>query len=653
MYINVTLFGGVIEPLTYRIPEGLPDQIKVGSLVRVPVRTSTRVALVIARVNKPQTAYEIKDIIGLEPFPHDDHFQPYIKKLADYYRIDPLRFIWRMKQFIGSPVTAQEPSSPPDQTQAREAQLTAEQQTAVDAILPSLDTNEFSPHVIHGVTGSGKTMVYRFLIQQALGQGKSVILLLPEVMMAVAFEHTFKQWFSADQVVGFHSASSVKEKKRLWQSLLYGKPQLIIGVHLPMLLPIPHLGLIVVDEEHETGFQEKRYPKINAKEAALLRAQQQKIPIVLGSATPSLQTLHQVKTKGWPLHKLEQRYAGAFPSITVVPLRDQKQRKNFWITPELERAIADRLEKGEQTIIFMNRRGFCFFVQCKECSFIFSCPNCSVSLTLHVSETNNSLRCHYCEYAQQAPTACSSCKSSNLLNKGIGTQQVVTTLQKLFPHARIGRADLDSTAERKKWQQTIDAMTQYQLDILVGTQMVTKGYHFPKVTLVGVLWADVNLSMPIFNAAETCLQQLIQVAGRAGRASKGSQVIIQSMIDHPIFNYLEETKYPEFYTTEIAHREILGYPPCKRLAELEMRGTDEAQLEKEAQAIAEQLYTANKHNIQILGPALPPVHKMNNWFVRKIYLKAPTINHIASLLATIDARNIRSRIFYTPNPLGL
>ncbi len=652
MYINVTLFGGLQQPLTYRIPDSLTDQITVGCLVRVPVRNSSRAALVVSFSQKPRVEYEIKDIQGLEPVPNDPEFQPYLAKLASYYRVDPTRFIWRMKQFLGQKQTAKDIAVTSAVPIAHEFNLTPEQQNIFSAISPALLANQFTPHVIHGVTGSGKTMVYRALIEQVLAQGKNAVLLLPEVMMAVAFEHTFKQWFSAEQVIGFHSASSVKEKKRLWQAMLHNKPTLIIGVHLPMLLPIPNLGLIVIDEEHETGFQEKRHPKINAKEAALLRAQQYQIPIILGSATPSMHTLHQVKTKSWPLHKLAQRYAGAFPSIRVIQLRDKKQRKNFWVTPELERAIADRLAKKEQAIIFINRRGFSFFVQCKECSFIFNCSNCSVSLTLHMNE-QPVLRCHYCEYAQPGPACCGKCKSTNLLNKGIGTQQVVTMLQKLFPVARIGRADLDSTAERKKWQQTVDAMTNYELDILVGTQMVTKGYHFPKVTLVGVLWADVNLSMPIFNAAETCLQQLIQVAGRAGRASVGSEVIIQSMIDHPIFNYLEETKYPEFYGAEIAQREILGYPPCKRFAELEIRNMNEAQLERDVQEIAEQLYAANKHNIQILGPALPPVYKMNNWFVRKIYFKAPTINHIASLLATVDARNIRSRIFYTPNPVGL
>lgn len=315
------------------------------------------------------------------------------------------------------------------------------------------------------------------------------LLSLPEVSLALEFEQRLRKEFSETiPLFSFHSATSAKNKKIVWQQLLDGKPVVIIGVHLPVLMPIANLGLIIIDEEHEVGYQEKKHPKINTKEAALWRAKIAQIPILLGSATPSLATLYNVKTRGWDIFHLHQRFAGSFPQIKTVSLLEKKERrKNFWITQELSQALTTCLQKKEQAIIFLNRRGFSFFVQCKNCSFVFSCLNCSVSLTLH---KDNLLICHYCGISCAQPTVCTQCKASadSLLKKGIGTQQVVSILQSLFPYARIGRADLDATSKKKHWQQTMADFSQGKLDILVGTQTITKGYHFPNVTLVGIIW---------------------------------------------------------------------------------------------------------------------------------------------------------------------
>ena len=331
-------------------------------------------------------------------------------------------------------------------------------------------------------------------------------------------------------------------------------------------------------------------------------------------------------------------------------LTDKKERKNFWLSNELYREIQDRIEKKEQTIIFLNRRGYSFFVQCKTCSFISCCPACSVSLTLH---SNGIMSCHYCGYRQAQPTACSECKKTTFIKKGIGTQQVVAILEKLFPHATIARADLDTTRKKKEWYKTVQAMHDGTIDILVGTQTITKGYHFPRVTLVGILWADLNLHFPIFNAAETTLQQLIQVAGRAGRQSDESTVIVQAMDDHTIFSYLNEVDYLRFYQQELQTRQLLGYPPQKRLVELELKHTNEATLEKESQNLAAYLHSKQqrkKIDVQILGPAKPPVHKIKNWYSRKIYLKARNIADIVQLYQYAKQTPYTSLLFFTPNP---
>ena len=536
---------------------------------------------------------------------------------------------------------------------AKTVTLTDEQQKICAGIMPHIITPQFTPTLIHGVTGSGKTEIYKRLIQQAIAQRKTVLLLLPEVTLALQFANLMKAQLNADiQIFSFHSGCTGKEKTDLWKALLRQEPLLIIGVHLPILLPIANLGLIIVDEEHDPGYQEKKHPKINTKEAAIWRAKLANIPIVLGSATPSITSLHNAKTKGWLFFELKKRFAGSFPTIKTVFLSDKKLRRNFWISQELENQLKACLKRKEQAIIFLNRRGYSFFVQCKACSFIFECKRCSVSLTLH---EHNELACHYCDYRTTLPDACTQCRApeKEFLKKGIGTQQVVSILEKMLPYARIARADMDTTVKKNTWQETVENFKNGAIDILVGTQTITKGYHFPNVTLVGVLWADLNLHFPIYNASETTLQQLIQVAGRAGRQRDSSTVIVQSMSDHRIFEFINEVDYPRFYEAEIETRTMVGYPPCKRLVEIEMKHNNVTLLEREADRLMRELrmhQSSITANIIILGPAKPPVHKIKNTHSRKIYLKAENHNDLVRLFQKIDQNSYRSALFFTPNP---
>jgi primosomal protein N' (replication factor Y) len=652
MYINVRLLKGFSGILTYKIPADAPP-IAIGSIVTVPIRTQIKPAVVLAiHHSAPENqSFVIKELLTLETIPYADYYQPFLTKLSSYYQIDSVHFTKRITQFISQKELPSDATAEPSASCTTEIiTLTDEQQCVVTFMNPQIEKQQYTPVLLHGVTGSGKTEVYKKLILQAHQQGKTTILLLPEVTLAVNFELLLKSQLINISIFGFHSATSVKDKKKLWVSLCAGTPVLIIGVHLPIFLPISNLGLIIIDEEHEIGFQEKKHPKINSKEAALIRAQLANIPIILGSATPSISSLYNVKMKGWHFFQLKKRFSGSFPTIITVPLNDKKKRKNFWISKKLELAIIDRLSKSEQTIIFLNRRGYSFFVQCKQCSFIFECTHCSVSLTLH---EHNMLHCHYCGQTTTQPTTCPSCKTDqSFLKKGIGTQQVVEILQKLFPTARIGRADMDSTVNKKQWQETIRSMHDGSLDILVGTQTITKGYHFPKVTLVGILWADLNLHFPIFNAAETTLQQLIQVAGRAGRNSAESLVVIQTMLDHPIFAYVDEINYLAFYHSHIEQRITIGYPPYNRLVEIELKHNDEQLLDKEADLLASLLNDQSKNSL-VLGPAKPPIHKIKNSYSRKIYLKDSEMTPLITLFSAIDKKKFKSSLFFTPNPLNL
>lgn len=653
MFIQVKLLNGFSEPLWYKVPADWQEKPELGSVVTVPLKQRKLPALVHKlSVEKPAVKFAIRPADRIEVFPRDKVYQEYLHKLAVYYQVDQIHFVKRIQQFVKQKKVDQIVETENELTTKKLVTLTSEQQRVVDFLAPHIKKPSYKPTVLHGVTGSGKTEVYKKLIAAAVEQGKTVLLLLPEVTLAAQFARLLTDQLDGSiPVTSFHSGTGAKEKRFVWQQLCAGKPLLIVGVHVPVLLPIAHLGLIIVDEEHEVGFQEKRHPKVNSKEAALIRAQLAGIPILLGSATPSITTLHNAKTKGWDFFQLKKRFAGEFPKVSVVQIDGKKRRKNFWITEELEKALAQRLENNEQSILFINRRGFSFFMQCKPCGFVFSCTNCSVSLTLH---QNGQLVCHYCGQSQGVPKVCPSCsvKNSEFIKKGIGTQQVASIVQKLFPSATVARADLDTTVNRKRWQQTMQNVIDGHIDIIIGTQTITKGYHLPKVTLVGVLWADLNLNFPMFNAAETTLQQLIQVAGRAGRQRTGAEVVIQTMTQHPIFEYVHEVDYLKFYARESISRKLVGYPPFIRLAEIELKSDDEELIDKEAFKLVTELKQLNQKNtVSILGPALPPVHKVQNAYRRKIYLKAQNINQLIALFTALKKERYKSGLFFTPNPV--
>lgn len=650
MLIDVKLVSGFTKTLTYKVPADWPA-LEINMLVRVPVRSARILALIVKIY--PETTpslFSIREALQIEPFPADENYFCFLQQLGTYYQVQPAYFIKRMHVFLKEKEISHLLTTQHEQEEKKiqKITLTAEQETIIKALGKPITTPCYYPAVLHGVTGSGKTEIYKSLIMQTFSQQKTTVLLLPEVSLALQFERILREQLPHTiTIFAFHSATTPKQKQLLWDHLLSKKPALIIGVHLPILLPIPHLGLIIIDEEHEVGFQEKKHPKINTKQAALLRARQENIPILLGSATPSVSSLYNVEHREWHFFELKKRFAGNFPTIQTVSLTDKKQRQSFWISNPLRQALKERLIKKEQSIVFLNRRGVCFFIQCKACSFIFSCTACSVSLTLHSDQT---LRCHYCAYTICYPTKCLKCNESEFFKKGIGTEQIVTILQKMLPTARIGRADLDVTSNKKLWKQTVTSFENKELDILVGTQTITKGYHFPNVTLVGIIWADINLNFPYYNARETTLQQLIQVAGRAGRQHAESLVIMQTMTDHPVFKYLNEVDYLQFYDDEIKKREEIGYPPFIRLAEIEIKHSQESIVEDNALRIAAHLM--QQKNIRVLGPAKPPVACIKKIFSRKIYLKAESFNLLQNAYNSLNPRQYKSALFFTPDPLN-
>lgn len=650
MYIEVKLLNNFNKLLTYAIPESWPQKPIIGSIVTVPLKSTEQLAMVQKiLVKKPNAKFEIRDALELEVLPDDKNYFTYLEKLAGYYNLEPINFLMRLKSFIHTNSEEIDARISTEELEIKN-QLSEEQQKIYESLVCDVIENKFSASLIYGVTGSGKSEIYKKLIEAAISQDKSAIFILPEVSLALEFERKFRAYFgNSIDIFSFHSGTSQKDKKQLWNFLLNNRPVLIVGVHQPVFLPIFNLGLIIVDEEHETGYQEKKHPRINSKEAALIRAKEYGIPIILGSATPSLTSFYNVEMGRWKLFELRERFRGKFSEIKVVELlKDKVGRKNFWISSELEKAIHLRLLKKEQVIIFLNRRGFSFFIQCEDCGAISSCKNCDVSLTLH---SDNMLRCHYCEYFCGMPELCSECSSVKFLKKGLGTQQVVSILEKLYLGAKIGRMDLDVSANKKKSQQLIQDFESNQIDILVGTQSVTKGYNFPNVTLVGVIWGDLDLSLPIYNAYETTVQKLIQVAGRAGRFDKPGQVIVQVLSQNSnLDKYVHEKDYISFIKKELKQREIFEYPPYVRLFELEVRNTSEASLNKDVLKIVEVLNSCDEI-FNLLGPVNPPVSRVNKVYRKIFYIKVSDYRIMNKIYSKISAEKISSLFFMTVNPL--
>ena len=653
MFVEIKLLNNFPKLLTYQVPEHLIAKIVPGILVQVPLQNRIESGMVVKIVPAKNFGFAIKEIQDIYQLPDDSLYSSFIQKLAAYHHIDVIDLLYRMKSFLGQEAELEEHIPSVHEKNVMHV-LTSEQEIAYQAIVQDVVVQKYKVSCLQGVTGSGKTEVYKHLIQAAITHNKSVILLLPEVSLAMRFEHLLKATFPEYALFGFHSGTSASLKKQVWNNLLQEKPCIIIGVHLPTLLPIKNVGLVIVDEEHEAGYQEKKHPRIHTRDAAILRAHHYQIPIVLGSATPSFSTLWNVKQKGWNHFELKQRFSGNFPHMQFVNLHDKKPRKHFWISDPLYKAMQDRLVKKEQIIIFINRRGYSFFVQCKSCGLIPTCNQCSVSLTLH---NDYQLLCHYCGHTKLFETHCFECKQDEavFLKKGVGTEQVVTIIEKLFHYAKIARADMQTTSKKKMWQETVENFAQGKIDILVGTQTVTKGYHFPGVTLVGVLWADLHLHFPFYNASETAFQQLIQVAGRAGRQSETSLVIVQTLAQHEIFSVLDERKYVQFYEQELQSRMLLGYPPAAYLAEIEIIGSQESIVEDDAKkvgSIIREFIEKNALKVQILGPVPALVYCIKNRWTQKIYLKAALSKDLHAAYQAIDCAVLQSSIYFTPNPVS-
>ena len=506
-------------------------------------------------------------------------------------------------------------------TDEKVIQFTLEQSHAIEAFWEDYEQEKFGTYLIHGVTGSGKTEVYIEMIRRVAKSGRQAIVLIPEIALTFQTVMRFYRSFG-DRVSIMHSRLSAGERYDQMMRAKHGEIDVMIGPRSALFTPFPDLGLIVIDEEHENTYKSEQVPRYHARETAIARADMEGASVVLGSATPSLEAMYRARHGEYKLLELRQRsMQQEMADVYVVDLREELKTGNRSILSGLlQGMIADRLEKKEQIMLFLNRRGYAGFVSCRECGYVVKCSHCDVSLSSH---KNGKMVCHYCGYEEPKVQTCPECGSRHIGEFRAGTQQIEEIVKRQFPQARVLRMDMDTTREKDGHEKILSAFANGEADILIGTQMIVKGHDFPDVTLVGVLAADMSLYTNDYRSGERTFQLLTQAEGRAGRGRKKGEAVIQTYSpEHYAIQTAAAQDYEAFYNEEIRYRELMGYPPAQNLLAVLVTCEDEAHLEKGCKYLKEYAKRiAGSHPIDIIGPANPGIGKINDVYRKVLYLK--------------------------------
>ena len=508
--------------------------------------------------------------------------------------------------------------------------LTTAQSSVLEQIEQQMNSETYAAFLLHGVTGSGKTEIYMRAMDKALKVGRSAMMLVPEIALTPVFSRRLRARFG-DQVAIFHSSLQKGERFDEWTRVRNGDARVVIGTRSAVFAPVKNLGLIVVDEEHESSYRQQESPYYNARDVAIVRAQKESATVVLGSATPSLESFHNARKGKYQLLTLPERIA-ARPMATarIIDMRNVFARhgKPRVFSDELLEAIRETHERQEQSIILLNRRGYSSFILCRSCGETVQCPNCDVTLTYHRSE--RVIVCHYCNHREAVPRVCPSCGKKYIYYVGEGTEQIEEMLKLLFPALRVARIDRDTTARRKVFEQSLADFSAGKIDTLVGTQMLAKGHDFPNVTLVGVVSVDAGLALPDFRSAERTFQLITQVAGRAGRGDRPGRVLIQTY--HPYHYALRHAcaqDYEGFYDEELRYRQNHSYPPFVALASLLVHGPDLGRVRNDSLELRKQLDAANQdRKSRILGPAPAPLSRLKGEHRFQLLIKSRSRKHL-------------------------
>ncbi|MEK9159144.1 MAG: primosomal protein N' [Patescibacteria group bacterium] len=598
--------------LTYRVPAAL--SLKIGDGVLVPFQKGEKAGVVL-RIHNEAPSFATKEILSV--LNEEGLLQSWQLELADwicdYYfcsKYDAVRLMLP-KNIFRAPKKARKTKAETKKTKKEIIHtLTPEQEAIVDSII-----KEKPPvALLHGITGAGKTEIYKQLIKNFIQEGQQCLLLVPEISLTPQLLKYFEAAFP--QIAVIHSRISDGKKAEIWKSIQSGEINLVIGSRSALFSPFKNLGLIVMDEEHEWSYKQDQNPRYHARETALKVAELTGAQVVFGSATPSVETFFKATEGLYKLYTLSERISGTpLPNVQLIDMREELKARNYTIFSDaLEQKMRSTLAKKEQIILFLNRRGSASSVLCRDCGYVFQCPNCDLALTYHARKLREqSLICHHCGIVQRMEETCPSCKGTRVKYLGLGTERVETDLKKLFPLARIQRADRDTMSKKDSFTELHEKLNNQEIDILIGTQMIGKGFDIPNITLVGVIMADMGLHIPDFRTSERMFQLLTQVAGRAGRREKQGEVCIQTYNpDHPSIFFSQTHDYNGFYEQEIISRKEGAFPPFGRIAKLMYCDPSVKVCEDAARAL-EKLIPKDTHKVYAAPALLSRINKQYQW----------------------------------------
>jgi primosomal protein N' (replication factor Y) (superfamily II helicase) len=540
----------------------------------------------------------------------------------------------------------------------RNRQLTQEQADGLDRLRALADTRAFRVALLHGVTGSGKTELYIRLSAVVRASGRNVLMLVPEIALTPATASLFRQAFGA-QVAILHSALSDGERHDEWQRIRRGDACFVVGTRSAVFAPLGDVGLIVVDEEHDASYKQEENPRYNGRDVAIVRAQRENALIVLASATPSMESYHNAMIGRYERVVLQRRVKDRpLPAVSVVDMREEYATTgpDVVLSRAMVEAISARLASQEQALVLLNRRGFATAVFCRQCAGTLECPNCSVSLVVHGEGTARRARCHYCNYSTRVPTACQVCAGPYLEQTGFGTERVEAEIRRLWPAARIARLDRDAIRRKGALAQLLQQFRQGDIDVLVGTQMIAKGHDFPRVTLVGVVSADIGLGLADFRASERTFQLLTQVAGRAGRGEQAGEAIIQTLYpEHYSIQLACRQDFGAFYDRELKFRRAMRYPPAVSLINTVVRSRTFAAAMDDAGDVAQLVRQGGNRDVRVLGPAPAPLTRLRGEYRAQLLIKGTSRKKMReAVVAAVRARpNVARRTTIDVDPLSV